>query len=107
MFVPTNMPGKPGSASFTHNGPVNLGQSAEFTNASSGSPPLSYEWNFGDGVGTSTDENPTYDYSMTGTYTVTLTTTNAFGSGSYSLPIEVLPAKTQYFVYQPIIGKAP
>lgn len=107
MFVPMNQTGKPGSASFTHNGPVQLGESAVFTNASSGSPPLSYEWDFGDGVGTSTDTNPTYDYSMTGTYTVTLTTTNAFGSGSYSLPIEVLPVKAQYFVYQPIVGKAP
>jgi hypothetical protein len=107
MFVPVNQTGKPGSASFTHNGPVALGQSAVFTNASSGSPPLSYEWDFGDGVGTSTDENPTYDYSMTGTYNVTLTTTNAFGSGSYSLPIEVQPVKAQYFVYTPIVGKAP
>jgi hypothetical protein len=105
MFVPVNQTGKPASASFTHNGPVVLGQSAVFTNGSSGTPPLSYDWDFGDGVGTSSDENPTYDYTAAGTYTVTLTTTNIFGSGDYSLPITVLAG--DYYVYQPFVIAEP
>jgi hypothetical protein len=105
MFVPVNQTGKPASASFTHNGPVVLGQSAVFTNGSSGTPPLSYDWDFGDGVGTSSDENPTYDYTAAGTYTVTLTTTNIFGSSDYSLPITVLAG--DYYVYQPFVIAEP
>jgi hypothetical protein len=99
MFVPISGAGKPASAGFSHNGPVGLGQTAEFYNESAGSPPLTYEWDFGDGVGTSTNENPTYDYTAAGTYTVSLTTTNAFGSDSMSLQFEVV--ETNYTIYQP------
>jgi PKD repeat protein len=107
MFVPINAAGKPASASFTHNGPVQLGNSAEFTNGSAGTPPLTYDWDFGDSVGTSTDENPTYDYASAGIYTVTLTTDNSFGSDSYSLAIEVVEEPIEYFVYQPFVVANP
>ncbi len=106
MFVPVNA-GKPAAASFTHNGPVPLGQSAIFTNGSTGAPPLTYDWDFGDGVGTSTDENPTYDYTASGTYTVSLTTDNAFGSDTYSLPILVSDGPINYFIYQPFVVNQP
>ena len=72
MFVPANMPP---TSSFDHNGPITLGETAVFTATSTGSPPLTYEWDFGDGSGTATDPNPTYLYTTVGTYTVALTTT--------------------------------
>jgi PKD repeat protein len=50
-----------------------------FTDTSGGSSPMTYAWNFGDGV-TSNSQNPTHSYSQTGTYTVTLRATNSFGT---------------------------
>ncbi len=75
MFVPANLPSQPPESSFDHNGPITLGQTAVFTATSTGTPPLTYEWDFGDGSGTATDANPTYLYTAVGTYTVALTTT--------------------------------
>ena len=83
--------GQPPTAEFTSNSPVVLGNPMDFTNETSGTPNLSYLWDFGDGVGTSTDENPSYLYSAAGSYTVTLTATNTFGSDSVSHVVEVLP----------------
>jgi len=51
----------------------------DFTDLSSGSP-ISWYWDFGDGVGTSTEQNPSYTYDTEGFYTVSLTATNAYGS---------------------------
>ncbi|MFO7540601.1 MAG: PKD domain-containing protein [Chloroflexota bacterium] len=85
MFVPVT------HSRFDHNGPVPLNQTAVFTATSTGVTPLSYEWDFGDGIGTSTDPNPTYIFTDLGTYTVTLTTTSAVGeSHTTSETIEVL-----------------
>lgn len=49
-----------------------------FTNLSSGSGSLTYEWNFGDG-GNSTALNPSHTYSDFGDYDVTLIVTSADG----------------------------
>ena len=78
------------TAEFSSNSPVYLGSPVEFTNQSTGTPPLTYAWDFGDGVGASTEKNPTYTYASIGTYTVTLTTTNDYGSSLVSHPVEVL-----------------
>ncbi len=51
----------------------------DFTDQSTGNP-ISWSWDFGDGVGTSTEQNPSYTYNNVGNYTVTLTATNAYGS---------------------------
>jgi PKD repeat protein len=59
------------------NSPVALGETAVFTNTSTGA--ISYDWDFGDGVGTSTDQNPVYMYTQGETYTVTLTALNNLG----------------------------
>ncbi|MCL4264667.1 MAG: PKD domain-containing protein [Anaerolineae bacterium] len=64
-------------AGFSSNSPIMVGETAVFTNTTTGQPPLSYEWDFGDGNG-STDSNPTHVYAAPGTYTVTLTATNDF-----------------------------
>jgi gliding motility-associated-like protein len=49
-----------------------------FNNTSTGTGPLTYSWNFGDG-GNSTSQNPSYQYAGKGIYTVQLTVTNAVG----------------------------
>ncbi|WP_246589144.1 PKD domain-containing protein [Methanofollis formosanus] len=50
----------------------------QFTSQCTGTPPLTYSWEFGDG-GTSTDPNPTHLYAGEGTYSVTLTVSNGAG----------------------------
>ena len=53
----------------------------KFTDASIGTAPLSYAWDFdNNGVTDSTLQNPTYTYSAAGTYTATLTVSNTAGS---------------------------
>ena len=52
----------------------------DFSNTSTGTAPLTYAWDFGDG-GTSTEATPTHTYNP-GTWTVTLTATNAAGSNT-------------------------
>ncbi|HEY4062560.1 MAG TPA: PKD domain-containing protein [Puia sp.] len=53
------------------------GDAVQFTNTSTGSP-LTYDWNFGDGVH-STDQDPTHAYTQKGVYTVILTITSPTG----------------------------
>jgi PKD repeat protein len=74
-------------AAFVHNGPVNVGETAVFTNTSSSAFPLDYIWDFGDGIGSSAEANPTYIYGAAGIYTVTLSAAN-----------QVLTDTTQDFV---------
>ena len=50
-----------------------------FRDMSSGSTPMTYQWDFGDGS-TSTDQNPSHVYLMKGLYTVKLTVKNAYGT---------------------------
>jgi carboxypeptidase T len=76
-------------AEFSSNSPVELDQPVEFTNLTSGTAPLSYEWAFGDGVGTSTETNPSYTYAITGTYIVTLEASNPYGNSSITHTVEV------------------
>jgi PKD repeat protein len=79
------------TAEFSSNSPVILGQPMIFTNQTTGTVPLSYWWDFGDGVGASTYVDPTYIYSSTGTFTVTLVATNSVGVDSISHPVVVEP----------------
>jgi PKD repeat protein len=74
----------PPIAEFTSNSPVVLGYPINFENFSTGSEPLTYTWDFGDGVGISTEINPTYLYTNPGTFTVTLVATNPIGSDTIS-----------------------
>ncbi len=48
---------------------------------STGSSPLTYFWDFGDGA-TSTEQNPSHTYIRKAFYTVKLTVTNAYGSST-------------------------
>jgi hypothetical protein len=47
-----------------------------FTNESTGTVPLSFQWSFGDGA-TSTATHPVHAYTATGTFAITLTVTDA------------------------------
>ena len=80
---------QPPAASFVSSSPDTLGESTVFTNTSTGAPPLTYLWSFGDGV-TSTLESPSHAYAMTGTFSVYLTATNAVGSDTYSDTVEIV-----------------
>ncbi|WP_300426116.1 chitobiase/beta-hexosaminidase C-terminal domain-containing protein [Methanobacterium sp.] len=58
----------------------------EFNDQSTGTKPLTYSWDFGDGS-TSTEQNPTHTYTTSGNYTVKLTVTNAVGSSEKTMTI--------------------
>lgn len=50
----------------------------QFQNTTTGTPPLIYQWNFGDG-GTSNQVNPTHIYTAAGAYTIRLVVINQNG----------------------------
>jgi len=52
-----------------------------FADLSTGTEPLTYLWDFGDGA-TSTEQNPTHIYIARGLYTVKLTVTNRYGEST-------------------------
>lgn len=54
-----------------------------FTNETSGTTPLDYVWDFGDGI-TSTGTSPVHEYAFPGDYTVTLSATDLCGSAGIS-----------------------
>ena len=102
--LPCDASGLLPEAEFTHNGPVVLGNTAIFTNSSTGTEPLQFLWDFGDGSGTSTAVNPTHVYSQTGTYTVTLTAENMFGQSTAVQTITVgLPPEAGFTHNGPIL----
>ena len=57
-----------------------------FTDSSTGTAPLSYEWDFGDGSPNETVQDPVHTYTGGGTYTVTLTVSNSVGNSTLELP---------------------
>ncbi len=101
----------PTTASFTGSptsGTVPL--AVQFTDASMGAPPVSWQWNFGDGSGGSTLQNPSYTYSTPGNFTVSLTITTAYGSYSSTQTNYIRafpPAPVASFTGTPTSGTAP
>jgi PKD repeat protein len=72
----TSLTAKPSESPTTGTAPLVV----SFTsNASGGSPPYTYQWQFGDG-GTSTAANPSHSYAASGVYTPTLTVTDSSGN---------------------------
>ena len=88
-IAPTDM--APPLASFTVAGPLWLGQTAQFTNTTTGDGPPRYVWDFGDGSPSSNATHPSHRYAAPGRYTVTLTATNNGGGSTVTAIIEVLP----------------
>lgn len=64
--------------------------SVTFSSSVSGSSPVEYLWDFGDGS-TSSDANPAHTFDTAGTYTVTLSVTNCGGTVSRTITIKVDP----------------
>ena len=63
------------SAAFFCNPPATI----TFNNTSTGTPPLSYQWTFGDGSPVSATSSPTHTYASDGWYTVKLVVTDGNG----------------------------
>ncbi len=61
-----------------------------FTNLTTGTAPVTYSWDFGDG-GLSLSQNPVYTYTQAGFYTVTLTAFNEYGVATATGRITVTP----------------
>ena len=82
----------------------------KFTDQSTGSGPLTYQWDFNnDGVIDSTTQSPSNTYSTPGTYTVKLTVTGPGGSNSITRTnyITVNVATVANFTSNPTSGTAP
>jgi PKD repeat protein len=78
----------PGIISNFSSAPNLCGNSIQFTDLSASSP-ITWDWNFGDGV-TDTIQNPLHSYSAPGTYSVALVTTTLDGcKDSLNIPITV------------------
>jgi PKD repeat protein len=79
-----------------------------FVDRSTGSAPMTWEWDFGDGS-TSTEQNPEHTYLRRGTYTVSLTAKNAYGTSTAtkknSITVGVEPKAE--FAGSPLSGDAP
>jgi len=79
-----------------------------FRDLSTGTTPLTYLWEFGDGA-TSTEQNPSHNYIRQGLYTVKLTVTNMYGSSSEIKTnyIAIGLAPRADFTGQPTTGNTP
>ena len=67
---------------------VSVGQTITFINQSGGAGPLTYHWDFGDGI-TAVEATPNHTYSSPGTYMVHLTVQNEFGQSEAYWPVTV------------------
>lgn len=89
----------PPYCSFTSSSPDNLGEVTSFVNATTGDPPISYQWNFGDSSTVSTAANPTYRYPHVGLYTVILTATNAVSTDVCTSTVSIV----NHLIYLPVV----
>ncbi|RST26021.1 collagen-binding domain-containing protein [Chryseobacterium lacus] len=64
-----------------------------FTNTTTGTDPVTYHWDFGDGT-ISTVMNPVKSYTTPGTYTVSMTATNAAGYNTKTSTVTVYQSVT-------------
>ncbi len=92
---------QPPQASFTATQQIMLGETAVFTNTSSGDE-LTYQWDFGDGSPISATENPTHTYQTAGTFTVTLTVTSPVGTSEAAAQVVVIE-EILYYRFLPML----
>ena len=79
----------------------------QFNDTSSGTPPLSYQWNFGDGTPNVTVQNPLHTYT-TGfnlTFNAVLTVANSQGTNSTACNIQVNAEETPTEYWAPWVTK--
>lgn len=78
-------------------GPGCAGSTITFTNTTTPSTNVNYQWNFGNGQ-TSNSQNPSVNYTNAGTYQVSLTVTDANGcSATLTQPVVVNPVPVPAF----------
>lgn len=95
----------PPAASFTATTPVYVGETAVFTNTSTGSA-LSFHWNMGDGSPIGNGLHYTHVYTAAGAYTVTLTALNPVGTDAATTAVTVLaPPAADVELYLPLITR--
>ncbi len=93
------------TAAFSYSGSGFVGEPINFSNESGGTPPITYNWDFGDG-NNSTEENPSHTYMAAGTYTVTLTAENPYGTDTFTTTIDISQVFVpEFMVYLPITIK--
>ncbi len=68
---------------------VGIGETVQFSATVTGTRPIDFEWNFGDGT-TANTLSATHSYSEVGTYEATLTATNEAGSDVCTVTVEVV-----------------
>jgi PKD repeat protein len=88
----------PPAGGFQSDSPVVLGQAMHFTAMVSGTPPLTYLWDFGDGVGYSDQPDPAYTYLDSGEYTVTLTVGGPCGAVVFTGLVMVTPMHYEFYL---------
>lgn len=71
----------------THNGPIIVGETVNYTATATGSN-IVYQWNFGDGA-TGSGRTPSHTYGASGVYTAIVTATNGAGSATATALIGV------------------
>jgi len=71
--------------------PATVGQSVTFTIGSTSPPPLTYKWDFGDGIVAFGGSSVAHVFNTTGTFNVTVTVSDSSGkSSSASMPLSVI-----------------
>ncbi len=109
-FFQTPPPPTPLTVRFYYTSPASCGSgpvTVTFTSSvSAGTPPYTYDWNFGDGTPGSSDADPTHEFtSLHGGAPVTLVVTDANGTrANYSTPLEYpgIPLPCPIQVQQPV-----
>lgn len=91
--------GAPALAGFSASaGAAKVNHVITFTNTSTGTAPLSYIWDFGDGL-TDTLDSPTHAYTSPGTYTVSLSAANTYATSHAQRRMTIEP----YQIYLPLL----
>lgn len=94
-----------GTADFTVS-PACSGLATQFTDNSTSSGSLSWEWDFGDGSAFSNAQNPTHFYQNSGTYDVQLTIDNGACVSSITQSVEIIDPPQVSFTHEFINGNA-
>ncbi|MBN1136638.1 MAG: M28 family peptidase [Anaerolineae bacterium] len=86
--------------------PPLAGEGVVFTGVASGTAPIEFDWAFGDGT-TGHGVVVTHTYAASDIYTVVLTATNACGEQVVEHDVAVLQPVVKYYIYLPIVPRAP
>ena len=83
-----------------------VGEEVVFTGVASGTAPIEFDWDFGDGTA-GDGAVVTHTYALGGAYTVVLTATNTCGEEVVQHQVIVLEPPIRYYIYLPIVVREP